>query len=804
MNYKIAIGTDPGKVQTKEMPWDVIADKLTSHQVALTKGGRYFVGGAFKAPERIEANLTCRSMLTLDIDEVDMNIEALEFALRMAIDSAFVAYSTFSHTPNAPKVRVIVPLSRDLSPNEYRAFSRAFGDSLGIKLDPCSFKPNQYMYLPSCSDERNAWAIRQDGEPLEVPTDLVADDDAPDGDLADLVNSQPLDISDDAVDAYLAAYDPNPLDYEAWFTVGAALHHQYQGEKTQGYARWLKWSERSKKHDPKQMPMKWRSFGKGARKLTFASVIHHVRQAQGDAKPGEAVIEGDVVEAAAFESLADDAASIQTIEQYDNFKARLQQMTLNVLPLDKRAMLAQEVYDAFGKAEGLTKTDIKRELKPTKRALAIKRKKPEWAEHWVYIEKTCEFYHSELHYAIKREAFDAKYGREVECELAEMQPSKLVLNEYQIETVVDLMFWPTAGLFFTERGRRMLNTYRNTGVVPADEIDEDGQSVIDLFLRHVALVIEDEAEQRLLIDFMAWVVQNPGTKINWVVLLQGAQGIGKTYFSKVMQYVIGDMARNVEPSALAGRFTSWAHGATLVIVEEIRVAGENRYETLDKLKPFITNDNIQIEEKGRDHRTVPNFTSYMMFTNYKDALPIGGDDRRYAPIFSRLQSKEQLFAELGGSTAADAYFTNLFQETERRPDALARFLLDHKIDPAFNPKGRAPHTRAHDMMTDLAISPEKAMILDAIEQYECAAINQDVVDVTWLNKLCEGEGMDMPKTRTFSAIMLDLGYEQVRGRRVKISKLNAYHYVWAKPHKLADAAEIVQRYHDNGGDDCPF
>ena len=835
MEYKIAIGLDTGRVQTKSLEWDVIVDRFSRHEVAATKGGRYFVGGAFSAPERVGANLVCRSMLTIDIDDAGMHLRDLEFMLVMRLNCAFVAYSTFRHTPDTPRIRLVAPLSREVTPGEYRDVSRRFGDALGIKLDPGSYVPNQFMYLPITSDLSQAWSLSQDGEPYPVPDDVVssASTGAAD-DLEDMVSSQPLDISDDAVDAYLSAYDPDVLEYDQWLLVGAALHHQYEGSQDRGYARWLAWSQRSSKHDAKHMPNKWRSFGKSRRRATFASVIWHVRQGgsavalppsadddgdgdgddsggAGGGDQGGVPRGGDPVEAAAFERLADDAASVDSVEAYDAFKRRLQGLSISVLPLDKRTMLAQEIYVAWGRSEGLTKIDIKRELKPVKKDIGFTRSQvPDWALGWVYIEKTCEFYHSVLHYAIKREAFDSKHGREVECVIADMPAARLALNEYQIDTVVDTMFWPGAGMMYEYEGKRMLNSYRDTGVVPALTLDDDGRRVVDLFMAHVRFTLEDEAEQQLLIDFLAWVVQHPGQKINWAIVLQGAQGVGKSYFGVVMMLVLGEMARNIEPAALSGRFTGWAHGATLVIVEEIRVVSENRFETIDRLKPFIANATVSIEEKGRDHRTVPNFSSYLMFTNHKDALPIGAGDRRYAPMFSRVQTEQQLFRELGGEVGAGDYFTSLFAESERRADALSRFLRDWQISPTFNAKGRAPHTKARDAMMSLAVSPERSMVEDALEKHRCEVIDDKVLDVTWLNRLCQGEGDEMPKARALSAILLEMGYEQVEGRRVKISKTGGHHYVWRRGCNDETAKMVVREFHTGQfagvepDSDCPF
>lgn len=800
MEYEISLGVDFGTVRRKKIPWSDIAKRLSRHEVAVEKGGQYLVGGAFSSAERKEQNLLFRSLLTLDIDDVDMTIDELTFLLVTRIDSAFVAYSTFSHQPNKPRIRVIIPLSRNLSPEEYREFARDYGSSLDIPLDGCSFIPNQFMYMPTCPDLSVAWSYVQDGDPLAVPDEIaVPIKDEPD-DLEAAIANQPLDISDDTIDAYLATYEADGLEYDEWLRVGAALHHQYQGDMEAGYGRWMAWSEKSSKHEPKEMAKKWKSFGNSTRVVTFASVIHMTKQTTG----GDMVEVRSKVESKAFEKLAEDAAGVEDMESYDAFKKRIQRMSLAVLPLDKRSLLAAEVYDAWGKERGLTKTDIKNQLKPIKGTTSVEKVDvPDWVADWVYIEKTCEFYHTTQHYAIKREAFNSKYGREAECAEGEMLPSTFALNICKIETVVDVMFWPSGGMFFSHDGKRFLNSYRESGIAPCEVLDEDGQAVIDMFQRHVRLMLEHEDEQRMLVDFMAWVVQKPGQKINWALLVQGAQGVGKSYFGVVMQNVLGHMARNVEPMSLAGRFTSWAHGALLAIIEEIRIAGENRYELIDRLKPFISNTTIQIEEKGRDQRTVPNFTSYMMFTNHKDALPLSEGDRRYAPLFSRIQSEQQLFTELGGPVATGEYFTKLFDESQRRADALSWFLRNWQISPEFNAKGRAPMTSARQEMMGLATSPGQLAIEDAIEKHNCPIINRQLLDITWLNKLCEMEGDLLPPAKTLTAILLAMGYKPLEGRRIKIAKTNGLHYVWHRGLSDDGAKQAVRDYHQ-GVSDCPF
>jgi hypothetical protein len=803
MKYTIAVGTDLGTVQNKTLPWHTIADRLSKHEVAVAKGGRYLVGGEFDGTQRKEANLLNRSLITLDLDNVPegMNIADIEFMLIMQLDCAFAAYSTFSHTPAHPKIRIVVPLSRTVTPSEYREVSKDFAALLPeLTFDPCSFVPNQAVYLPACPDLSIAWSVAQGEAPHVVPDVIhTAARNEPD-DLERAVLEQPLDISDDEVDAYLAGYPAAGLEYDQWIKVGAALHHQFRGDVATGFSRWFDWSAKSDKHDPSMMQIKWRSFGNSTRVVTFASVIHLARASGVEVERSVAV----AVENSAFERLLEATSKVSDMAAYDDLKARIQNISVTVLPLDKRSLLAQEVYDAWGKDRGLTKSDIKAQLKPSSKGKLNEVERPDWLEPWVYIESTCEYYERELHYAIKREAFNQKYARTMTVNFGDdaMLASVYAANHCDIETVVDLLFWPGAGQFVQHEGKRYLNTYRETGIAPCGVLDDEGQAVVDMFMGHVRFMIENEDEQRLLIDYLAWIIQNPGSKINWALLLQGAQGVGKSYFAVVMQNLLGEMCRNVEPMALSGRFTSWAYGAVLAVIEEIRISGDNRFELIDRLKPFVSNNVIQIEAKGQDHRTVPNFQSYLLLTNHKDALPVNENDRRYAPIFSRVQSEQQLFEELGGRQGADTYFTRLFDDSERRADALSYFLRNWNISEGFSAKGRAPQTSAREEMIALAVSPDRSLLEDAIDIHQCDIINDNVLDVTWLNKLCEGEGTYLPKTRAMSAILLEMGYKQVTGRRIKISKTNGLHYVWFKGDEK-NVKNVVRDFH-GGADDCPF
>ena len=132
--YKMAVscGKGFGIVKTIEKTWFDIVTKLSKHIETNDKESvGFFVGGGFNGVKRQDEFLECRSLLTLDIDKYQGDIGALEFDLDLSGWGAFVAYSTHRHTADMPRVRIVMPLSREVSGDEYRALSQAFCREVG-------------------------------------------------------------------------------------------------------------------------------------------------------------------------------------------------------------------------------------------------------------------------------------------------------------------------------------------------------------------------------------------------------------------------------------------------------------------------------------------------------------------------------------------------------------------------------------------------------------------------------------------------------------------------------------------------
>ena len=132
-------------IRTTESAEEYAKMSRAQRDAAKDHGG--FVAGVLKGGRRKIDTVEVRSMLALDGDRIDRafldNYESI-----CPYTSAL--YTTHSSTDDNPRVRLVIPLTRDVTPEEFVAVSRYLADMLGIDyFDECSYQPNQLMYWPS-------------------------------------------------------------------------------------------------------------------------------------------------------------------------------------------------------------------------------------------------------------------------------------------------------------------------------------------------------------------------------------------------------------------------------------------------------------------------------------------------------------------------------------------------------------------------------------------------------------------------------------------------------------------------------
>ena len=134
-------------IRTAETSAQYHAMKKREKDAVKDKGG--FLPGTLKGTRRKATEVISRSMIALDYDRLEQGCFD-DFAFKHCT----IVYTTHSHTPEAPRARILMPLTRDVTPDEYNAIARYLADEIGMDtVDLCSFKVNQLMYWPTCSSD---------------------------------------------------------------------------------------------------------------------------------------------------------------------------------------------------------------------------------------------------------------------------------------------------------------------------------------------------------------------------------------------------------------------------------------------------------------------------------------------------------------------------------------------------------------------------------------------------------------------------------------------------------------------------
>lgn len=298
-------------------------------------------------------------------------------------------------------------------------------------------------------------------------------------------------------------------------------------------------------------------------------------------------------------------------------------------------------------------------------------------DEWVWIAQAKMFYRRRDGMMFDTKSFDSMFNYMLEGKgsiSTEIFAAKRSMRKFD-----KMDFLPEKPEFCGE----VYNTWRPSDIKPAE-----GDPAI--FLEHMEYMFEDEGERNMVLDYMAWCVQNPAEKPNFAMVIKGKQGTGKSFIGQVLERIFGphNTGRPMNAS-IQSQFNGWARNVKLVVIEELMVKG--RVDLMNHLKPMITDPVIEINEKYQPTQRITNNCVIVAFTNHDDALPVEDDDRRYMIIISEAFPR------------GAEYYNRLFRWAEKEGgDAVIwDWLLKRDIG-KFNGKGRAPTSSSKDEMREAA------------------------------------------------------------------------------------------------------
>ena len=265
-----------------------------------------------------------------------------------------------------------------------------------------------------------------------------------------------------------------------------------------------------------------------------------------------------------------------------------------------------------------------------------------------------------------------------------------------------------SGGIVNEEGRTLVNTY-----TPIETTRRKGDPTP--FLNHMAKLFPDDRDCKIIISYLAALVQNPGVKFQWCPLIQGAEGNGKTLFAKVLEHAIGRRYTHI-PNAqdLGNPFNGWMTDKLLIMVEEIFV--HNKRELSEKLKTWITNDRVEVQQKGVDQMTADYRANCRAFTNHNDALITSLDSRRYSVFYTPQQTAlDMIQCGMNGDYFSKIYDWLRIEGYEIVNDYLHTYTIADEFNPATHCQ-RAPTTTSTQEAISLSVGAVEQEILEAISQ----------------------------------------------------------------------------------------
>lgn len=157
----------------KEMTFAEFCDLCSKHEpLAKKESGRLF-SPAIYPPGKTRGNDHVESICAFVIDGDEAGEIARYRPLWEEMGLAYLAYSTFSHSPEKPKWRAVFPFSTPVSisdPEAWRRWYRAAAERLGGSLmDKQCVDPARMYFLPACPPDMaaHAFCFVGEGRPLE-------------------------------------------------------------------------------------------------------------------------------------------------------------------------------------------------------------------------------------------------------------------------------------------------------------------------------------------------------------------------------------------------------------------------------------------------------------------------------------------------------------------------------------------------------------------------------------------------------------------------------------------------------------
>jgi len=148
------------------LTWNLFCAHFSEHKIQATKDGVAWSPATYNVgATRKNENVQSVSMAVVDVDD-GTPIEALVTRLT---GYAFLLHTSYSHSVDAPKYRVVIPFSHPVAPADWSAVWSRINLLIGGCNDPATKDPARLYYKPAhAPDAVNHFVKIQTGRPIVV------------------------------------------------------------------------------------------------------------------------------------------------------------------------------------------------------------------------------------------------------------------------------------------------------------------------------------------------------------------------------------------------------------------------------------------------------------------------------------------------------------------------------------------------------------------------------------------------------------------------------------------------------------
>lgn len=488
-------------------------------------------------------------------------------------------------------------------------------------------------------------------------------------------NNNIVDYKDYDIKEMLNKIDPS-CEYDTWIKIGMAIH---SWDKNLGLELWEQWSKSGTNYEIGETEKHWKSFNnKPLNSITLGTLVFLANKEESEINKKD------------FEQLQNEINNATTKDKLE--------LLMNIIRKKEFEEIDKEILTKLIQTKFKDILGVKVSIKDIRKKVAQIYKKGEahWCDNWVYINSHNCFINIMTKQFHRTESFNIENGKFIALNDSgnKQSASKYVADNGIIKKVDAVAYLPESIELITHfNNRKILNIF-DYNSIPETAIDytNKGLKAIEVIKEHIKIICNNDFNNiEILTQWLAHQIQFPGKKILWSPVIQAIQGIGKSFFGELLRCCLGDInVGTISPGQVTSQFNGWANGTAVNVLEELRVVGHNRFDVINALKPLITDRIIQINDKGVKQFMTYNTANYICFTNYKDAIPIDQDDRRWWVLF--VDIKELVDLEKIANKPLNTYFTDLFDSLRENATEIRKWLIDYKIEDSFMNIKQAPVT----------------------------------------------------------------------------------------------------------------